>query len=294
MKPGRLVFRRLSEIRLGMRSVWQFGIDGSREICLHEGMRKQPSGQVGLLLLVVLGLVISVVLSIAARSLSDVVLSRQERENNAAFSVAESGVEAALLRINESGEEASGQVAIADSTGLVTGQYRVNLESFDLYLKAGDLGEIDVSGALSTVTVKWTRENNAGEDVACSGEGANNAPAALEVIVVKSDETVDREYYNASGCSLGNGFAESQMGSDGFVSQVTLSLPANALLLRVRPLYTGATVQVSGDGLSTQMYLVQAEAQGGDADKEIEVKRSRDAAGSIFDYALFSGETIVK
>ena len=95
-------------------------------------MNKYPKGQVGLLLLVVLGLVISVVLSIAARSLSDVVLSRQEKENNAAFAVAEQGVEAALLAITEENVPA-GSVSISDVAGLVGGEYAVTgVESFDL------------------------------------------------------------------------------------------------------------------------------------------------------------------
>jgi len=57
---------------------------------------KFPKGQVGLLLLVVMGIVVALVMSVASRSLSDTVLSRQERESSAAFAVAETGVERAL------------------------------------------------------------------------------------------------------------------------------------------------------------------------------------------------------
>lgn len=260
-------------------------------------MRKNLSGQVGLLLLVVLGLVISVVLSIAARSLSDVVLSRQERENNAAFSIAESGIEAALLAISEGGTLPEGSLAIGDSIGLVSGQYRIGqINSFDLFIKAGEAAEIDLSGYVGpSVTLRWTKSADSSENVGCTGEGANNAPAALEVIAVKSDQSVERDYYNAYNCALGNGFADSLIGSDGFRSSVVYTLPSGTSLLRLKPLYTGATLQVTGNSsLTTQMYLVESEAAGGDADKEIQVTRSRDAAGSIFDYALFSGESIIK
>lgn len=244
-------------------------------------------------MLVVLGLVISVVLSIAAKSLSDVVLSRQERENNAAFAIAESGVEQALLKISQG--DFSGD-NLADSTGLVTGSYSVaGVNSFDLFLKAGEQAEMDMSGYSGTVTISWTRTSDPSENVACSGEGAGNAPASLEIIAIKSSQTVEREYYDGyNSCVSGNGFADGSAGAGGFRSRVSYAVPANTAYLRVKPLYTGATVQVSGSGLSTQMYLVQSGAAGGDADKEIEVKRSRDSAGSIFDYALFSGETIVK
>jgi hypothetical protein len=46
--------------------------------------------------------------------------------------------------------------------------------------------------------------------------------------------------------------------------------------------------------MSTQLYLIQARAAGGDAQKEIEVRRGLDAPGAVFDFALFSGTTIVK
>lgn len=258
-------------------------------------MRKNRSGQVGLLLLVVLGLVISVVLSIAARSLSDVILTRQERENSAAFAVAEKGVEAALLAIRN-GELPGTAVGIADSTGLVSGEYQaLEINSFDLYVKAGEQAEINLSGYGSpTVSVNWTKKSDPSENVGCGGEGAGNSSASLELIAVRSGSRVARSYYNAYGCSLGNNFSGSSSGSGEYLSRVSYTLPSGTELLRLRPLYTGATISVGGAGLTTQMYLVQSSATGGDAQKEIEVKRTRDSAGSVFDYALFSGESIVK
>ena len=257
-------------------------------------MNKYPKGQVGLLLLVVLGLVISVVLSIAARSLSDVVLSRQEKENNAAFAVAEQGVEAALLAITEENVPA-GSVSISDVAGLVGGEYAVTgVESFDLYVKAGDQAEIDLAGSSGSVSVSWTKANDPTEDVSCVGEGDGNAPAALEIIAIKSDLSVEREYYNGSGCVISNGFDPSSPHGGEFLSMVNYVVPAGGTKLRLRPFYSGATIQVEGSGLSTQMYLVQSEAEGGDSQKEIEVKRTLDSAGSVFDYALFSGASIVK
>jgi len=74
------------------------------------------------------------------------VLSRQDKESNVAFAVAEQGVEAALLSIIEN-DLPIGAIAINDSTGLVNGEYGVSgIESFDFYIKAGDQAEIDLSG----------------------------------------------------------------------------------------------------------------------------------------------------
>jgi len=255
--------------------------------------RNLKQGQIGLLLLVVLGLVISIVLSIAAKSLSDVVLSRQEKENNVAFALAETGVEEALRAINQNSGEYTGTLGAG---GIVIGQYDVDeIQGLDIYLKAGEQAEMDLTGYLgATLTIKWTRTNDSSENPACTSEGEGNAPAAIEVIAIKSDQSVEREYYNAFNCSLANNFDPSVEGSDGFLSQLNYALPSGTNWLRVRPYYSGATIQVEGTGLTTQMYLVKSGAEGGDANKEIEVKRSRDSASSIFDYALFSGSSIIK
>jgi hypothetical protein len=117
------------------------------------------------------------------------------------------------------------------------------------------------------------------------------------VIVILADGTVRRSYYNSANCDLStNAFDNSgaQPGSGGFINELSFTLPGPALYLRLRPYYTSSTVRVDGAGLALQMYRVQANAEGGDAEKEIEVKRTRDAAGSIFDYALFSKTTIIK
>lgn len=256
---------------------------------------QKKRGQVGLLLLVVLGLVISVVLSIAARSLSDVVLSRQERENSTAFELAETGVETALQKIN-AGDLTGGSLSGA---GDLTGNYAIQeQDSFDLFVRAGEMAEVDLLGypAINTLQVRWSREGDEEEDVDCVSEGNGNAPASLELIAIKTDNTVSRSYYNSAGCTtLPNGFSNATLnGSSGFISEISYSLPGDTRYLRLRPYYSGSTLRVDGSGLALQMYLVQANAEGGDADKEIEVKRSRDAAGSIFDYALFSGSSIIK
>ena len=62
--------------------------------------------------------------------------------------------------------------------------------------------------------------------------------------------------------------------------------------MRIKPLYAGATISVTGT--EGQMYLIQSEATGGDAQKEIEVKRGLNAPPSIFDFAIFAAQTIVK
>jgi len=249
------------------------------------------------MLLVVLGLVMSIVLSIAARSLTEVVLSRQERENNAAFAMAETGVEQALVAITNN----EVPVGVVDINGTVeadiTGQYRVNqLPRLNLYLKAGEESEVLLAGyTAQNIVIEWTKINDLSENLDCVGQGSNRAPAALEVVAL-GETVLERRYVNAYNCNLSNNFEDGQEGTGEYRSRLVYGIPAGTAAVRIKLLYSGATIAVRGtmSGLPTQMYLVQVSAEGSESEKEIEVKRSRESPGSIFDYALFSGESIVK
>ena len=259
-------------------------------------MQKNHQGQIGLILLLVMGVVIAVALSLASRSLSDTVLSRQELESSTAFRLAESGVEAAM---NQLRQDPSQTVAGNGSAGIYTSDYAVQkLNSYGLYVKEGENAYLDLTGfnANNNLSITWSKKNDNSENLTCQGEGSGNAPAAVEVMSHQAgSDTVKFSYHNAFGCDItANGFAGSSGGGSDYVSTVSYDVPNGTTSLRIRPLYAPATVTVAGSGLTTQLYLIQAQAEGGDAKKEIEVKRGLDAPPSIFDFALFSGSTIVK
>lgn len=257
-------------------------------------------GQIGILLLVIIGLVLTLVMSIATKSLSDTVLSRQERENTAAFAVAESGVEKALLALTEGTYTESPQT-IVDSSNLYSADYQIQeANSFEMYVKEGEGVEIDVSGISGgSISIDWTKTSSPQENVGCTGsEGSGNSPAAIGVFILNTAQEWRREYYNpdnSGACGLGgNGFSAPGAGSDGYRSGQVVSLNADDEIVRLTTIYNNATMRVTGVGLTKAMFNILSSAEGGDAEKDIQVKRSVDSAGSIFDYALFSGGAIVK
>jgi hypothetical protein len=75
---------------------------------------------------------------------------------------------------------------------------------------------------------------------------------------------------------------------------VSYAVPVGTNVVRIKPIYAGATLTVSGTGLKDQLYLIQSSATGGDAKKAIEVKRGLDAPPSIFDFAVFTAGTVAK
>lgn len=255
------------------------------------------SGQVGLLLLVIMGVVVALVMSVASRSLSDTVLSRQERESSAAFAIAETGVESAMIALREAGDAQIGG-SLSDVSGLVTGTYQVsNLSTYSLFLREGETGHLDLTGLASpNVLISWTKRGDESEEISCGEEGSGGSSAAIEVSVINSGtDSITREYFNPANCTLlPNGFASSDSLGGEYLSSVNYGVPVGASELRIKPLYAGATVTASGSGLDTQLYKIDSRASGGDAQKEIEVKRGLDSPSSIFDFAVFTGGTIIK
>jgi type II secretory pathway pseudopilin PulG len=258
--------------------------------------RLRKKGQIGLLLLVVMSVIIAIALNLAARTLSDTALSRQESESSRAFRVAENGIEKALnaLRKNEIPSE-----NITQSVGVYEGSARVvSSLSFSLFVREGDQAGLDLStyDANNDLQIKWTRLEDQSENIATCEEGSGGAPAAIEVMALNGIiNTVDFAYYNPYGCEPTIEFLDSLSGeSDGYLSVVNYNVPNGTTLLKIRPIYADTTITVEGTGLGTQLYLIESVASGGDAKKEIEVKRSLDMPASVFDFALFSGSGILK
>lgn len=257
-------------------------------------MRKSiANGQIGLLLLVIMGIVVALVMSVASRSLSDTVLSRQERESSAAFSVAETGVENAMNDLR--------QGSIPDApvnlpvVGNIAGSYKVSPNAeYGLFVREGETAHLDLSTYVPTLAISWTKKADPTENITTCTEGSGLAPAAIEISAINSTRAV-RSYYNPAGCSPGApGFLASADGGSEYRSTiVSYSVPAGTTALRIKPLYSGATISVAG-ALGSQLYLIKSTATGGDATKEIEVKRGLDAPPSVFDFAVFSAGTIVK
>ncbi len=253
-------------------------------------------GQVGLLLLVIMGAVVALVMSVASRSLSDTVLSRQEKESSAAFSVAETGIETAFNELRQGTADPGATPTF--TVGNITGKYGVfPTSTFGLYLKEGETAHLNLTGyTAGSIDIYWTKRNDPSEALSGCVEGSGTAAAGLEINAIQ--ESLDRNvlrYANPASCiGLADGFVDSQDGGATYRSRLTYTVPASTTVLRLKPLFAGATIQVSGTNLATQLYKVQSSGVGGDAQKEIEVKRGLDAPASIFDYAVFSGGTIVK
>jgi len=107
-------------------------------------------------------------------------------------------------------------------------------------------------------------------------------------------------YYPVGACAAerADGFSAPAGGSDGYSYSSTLALTDQDLFARIKPVYNDTYLKVEGAGwtVGPQHYKVRAEAEStnGDEARTVEVWQTLPSAPSVFDYALYSGTTIVK
>lgn len=290
-------------------------------------------GQALLIVLLTMAVILTVVLSVASRSVTDISLTALEEDALRAFSAAEAGVEEALIV----GGPASGTLP-GGSTFTADIPIGVNVDQF-VYPAEILSGE--------TVTFWFVSQDTEGNPNCtgepcfrgsrlnvCWGKTSSETPA-VEVSIFYdgsasgqevinngnySDVEVERFAYDpntvrndsnnfsddAGSCNIGG---QNFLYSSGFITLPPLIGPCNPsntkgciLMTRIRTFYNatdahpvGIEVTTSGDGeLPTQGIQIESTGVAGDSTRKIEVFRSYSEPPPIFDSSIFSGTDITK
>lgn len=254
------------------------------------GTRYDQSGQVGVITLLVMGVLLTMGLSVASNINRDLEISRQESETTRVFTGAEAGVEEALSNLEFEGDQTTGSVTTIDE---VTVDYTINrLYNLETRIFEGVTVGVDVTGAAdgNILQIVWSKEDDCGStDI-----------ASLLVGVYYNDAGTQRvRYYTASGCDRGDGFGTpSAVNIDGYRRRLSLTLTSEDTLVRIKPLYSDAHIRVRPNSWSLPEQGVsirsQASSVPGQEVRSITVNRSLPTAPSVMDYALVSGTTILK
>ncbi|TSC53512.1 MAG: Uncharacterized protein LiPW16_369 [Microgenomates group bacterium LiPW_16] len=257
-------------------------------------------GQALLIILLVMVVGLTVGLSLATRSVTDIKISTQLEESSRAFAAAEAGIEVALK-----GESAPpSPVSIGNATYTFTstpstGTEPVNVGIADTYTVW--LVSHDASG---NPQIDETYDYDGTSIDVCWGEGGETTKPAMEVSVIYKDATgykvVRGAYDPDSGRISSNHFTDiSGSGVNcggGFAYGTTVSLPSGVLLiaLRLRPFYLEANVGVApqGDDLPSQGLLIASTGTAGETTRKVVVIDSYPSLPAIFDYVLFSGTNV--
>lgn len=257
---------------------------------------RDSSGQIGVIIILLTVVLLTIVLSIASRSVTDVRFSRQEEETSRAFDAAEAGIEDALRKNLGDVVVAGGTGSVEVGTGCpggpdcITADYNVSeLNTLDTFLNEGETLEVNLDdpsiGAGDRVRIDWATE-------ACP-----NAASIVVSVFNPTGGVVRRTPYG--GCSTGvDNFAlANSPGVSGHTFYQIITLQDGDAYMRIRAVYTGTDILVRGDGITlpVQFWLIHSEAQAfGRETRAVEVTQTVPAPPSIFDFVIFSGSSLVK
>lgn len=276
------------------------------------------SGQILILVLLIVVVSLAIGLSVASRNLTNLKTSAQTEQSQRAFTAAEGGVEDVLSRLSKvatdisigsginsgctiAGSQATCSVPVG-STGDITANVSVLANRvYETLIDPGKVGQIDLTNYGGSMDIEWAK----------SGTDEANSPASLEItLVCNSNPCVgftdpatstykqNRFAYYISSRTDEQGFSACPAAGSGYACKVTLNLGStNVRFARVRPFWKSTTVKVSGGaGFPVQIYELNSQAST-DLGITRRVKVTRTALPTLpaaFDYALFSEGAIAK
>lgn len=264
-------------------------------------------GQALVVVLLILGIAVTVGLSIVSRSITEVSVSTAEDESARALEAAEAGVERALGGVVAvDGPAGTGTFQEASFSVSNTGVGNSQLYEVPNLLPAGDAATVRMTGyGGNRVRVCW------------GDEDTGDVPA-VEVILYYRDSggvvRVGRAGYDDQYGSRGNGFEDTQNGSPACngggatrryeyradVDLDDLGMPngGSPLYLRVRMLYNTADqpvlVRSVGGNLPGQASEIISTGQAGGSTQKLRVLQSDPDLPMMFDAALFSGTSLTQ
>lgn len=289
---------------------------------LHSG----TGGQALIILLLVMVIGLTIGLSVATRSTTDIRIATQHAYSQKAFSAAEAGIEDALRRDLGLVTVAGGKISSAPGGDAayevkVTAQGGGQTFATSTSVAQDDVAQIVLtppsSPAPTGLWIYWINENDKSERDPLATPSVPGASLEITEVYLDGAEYKVKKYAVNPTCDTTsetgetNGFdpvnpdnlqcssASNNVGGRTYRNRVAITLQANSRLLRFRPLYnkTSVAVQVKSPANATlpiQSYLIESTGIAGDVSRKLQVSRSLEALPSIFDYAIYSGTSLTK
>jgi len=230
-------------------------------------------------MLVMAGL-LGIGLSVANQSTQDIADSGNESESVRVFNAAEAEVESVLANPDNFTATAIPLTGATDGlNGALTRHSVTPQTSLKTYLPAGGVATIDLpSGYGSTVTLNW------------------DSAAALMIAVYYEDAGTIKVRYEgvtANGATTIGGFAAASGSPTASIH--TFNPTSDVRMIRIKSLLTGTNLSVPNSFSDPQYHLVRSEATGTDGvSRAIEIAKMIEVPPAILDYAVYSGESIIK
>ncbi|SRR6266568_199549 len=267
-------------------------------------MQDYQRGQILLIVVLVMVTALTIGLSVAARSITNIRSSQEAATSEQAFSAAEAGIEKSLTSNTEVNGSFSNSATYKTTIITVGGtEFPLNNESPVLKDEPTDLWLSTYPGYTNqrsgNVTIYWGKSSDS-----CNATESNNTMAALEIIVFSgtlANPLTTR--YPVDPCAqrrLSNNFQNISAGG-GTVSGVTYNFAKtifvnSGLFVRIVPLYAPTALAVRGcDGanancsaLPTQGTLIQAVGTVANTQRKIQTYRyNPQLPAEILQYSFF-------
>jgi Tfp pilus assembly protein PilX len=262
---------------------------------LSAWLRSSRSGQVGLIVLLVMVIILALGLSLAVRTSQQAEVAIQQEDTARVFNAAEAGVEAALANIFqfESAGNIAGISESEETLNLAGSNAEINYtvtktNTLETQLRQGTSTELAVPAA-GTITFYWAKETTC----------AASASLILSVYSNASG-TVTARHYAVGDCNgedmRNDNFLANTAGQAPYQYGYVLSTTANDVFVRVKPVYNDTDMLIIGSP-SVSQFTIHSQAQNtlaGQEARTFEVKRTLSTAPAFMEYALVSGGSIIK
>lgn len=258
--------------------------------------KRSQSGQVGIIIILIMVVLLTFGLSIASRSTREVALSQQEEESNRVFNAAEAGVERALATdLNFQGESLDSGATTIPGTDSDLNYNITKNRVLETRLIEGTTAMVQMQDETYTlpgsIYVDWSKATD------CNSETDQPASLIVSVYSVTASTSADVRHYSFAGCDRNDDIPLGGAGQNGYFRRGVINTQAGDQFMRIKTVYNNTYLRVSGSStLPTQAYDIRSEAtsQLGNEARTVEVKRTLSIAPSVMDFALFSGTTLTK
>jgi len=295
-------------------------------------IRKHQSGQALLLVLLSMAVVLTVVLSVLSRTITDITVTTKEEEALRAFAAAEAGIERALIIGSNAGEFGDGAsfTATISNFGQLQSEYvypekLLSGETAIIWFvdhdeESGDL-TCDTNECFtgSSIKICWGEPGTASDSDTTPAIETSifyaNTPGDYSTIRIARDTRDPNATRRSSNSFQADGTGTAcviddkefafrkilDLDSDLGIPAGSYSIQNGLQFAKIRILYNtdiahtlGVDVSGSGNNLPSQGVRIESAGSSGEANRRIEVFQTFGELPPIFDAALFSPGGIVK
>lgn len=248
-------------------------------------IKKEHKGQVALVMVLIMTVVSTLAVSLASRSTVDTKIQQSESEGVQALLFAQTGLEQLIMDPSGSTAGQMGADYYAEKSDI--GKSSVDLGSMDI----GSTVEINLqpaNAALTSFIVYWGPDN----------DNPGNKPAVFISVITSSGNITDYAY-DYDGL---NGFVVATDGSGGYAKKTpNIALNTDVVKVRISVLGSPALLRILpvGAEFPSQIKSIKSTGSVQSGDKTVKYglqydESAADSIPSVFDYALFSGGSIVQ